>query len=131
MSQVRSQTTATSIAPWISVRSAVEALTFYKAAFGAVELYRLEEEEGKPILAELSVQGAGFWIQEDPESSPKPDVPGSIRMILTVANPDTLFEQAISAGAEVVVPVNEGHGWRIGRLIDPFGHHWEIGKRLV
>ncbi|RAP77784.1 VOC family protein [Paenibacillus montanisoli] len=122
-----------SIAPWIAVPHAEEALRFYKAAFGAAELYRLEEEEGKAVIAELSVRGAGFWIQEDPEASEasqKPDAKGAVRMILTVDDPDSLFDQAVAAGATVVVPVNEGYGWRIGRIADPFGHHWEIGKRL-
>jgi PhnB protein len=49
-------------------------------------------------------------------------------MILTVENPDPAFEQAIMAGATVVV--YEDHGWRVGRIADPFGHHWEIGKPL-
>lgn len=51
-------------------------------------------------------------------------------MILTVEDPDSLFEQAISAGATVVAAVYEDHGWRVGRVADPFGHHWEIGKPL-
>jgi PhnB protein len=49
-------------------------------------------------------------------------------MILTVDNPDAVFAQAIHAGAIAVV--SEDHGWRIGRIADPFGHHWEIGKPL-
>jgi PhnB protein len=47
-----------------------------------------------------------------------------------VDDPDAMFEQAIAAGATEVFAVSEGHGWRIGRLVDPFGHHWEIGKPL-
>jgi PhnB protein len=121
---------AASIAPWLSVRSAAEALTFYKTAFGAVELYRLEEE-GRPVIAELAVGGASFWVQEDPESSPaEGSGGGSVRMILTVSDPDGVFGQAVVAGADEIVPVGEGHGWRIGRIADPFGHHWEIGCRL-
>ena len=51
-------------------------------------------------------------------------------MIWTVADPDTAFARAIAAGASVVFPVGEGYGWRVGRLVDPFGHHWEIGHEL-
>jgi PhnB protein len=51
-------------------------------------------------------------------------------MILTVDDPDAVFEQAIAAGATEVFAVFEDHGWRIGRVADPFGHHWEIGKPL-
>jgi len=53
-------------------------------------------------------------------------------MILTVDDPDAVFEQAIAAGATQVFAVSEEHGWRTGtgRLADPFGHHWEMSKPL-
>ncbi|MBB6670360.1 VOC family protein [Cohnella nanjingensis] len=120
----------THIAPWLSVSNAAEAAAYYKAAFSAVELYRLEEG-GRLAVAQLSIGGGDFWIQEDPDSSPESIARGSVRMILTVQDPDSAFEQAVAAGATGVVPVGEGHGWRIGRIADPFGHHWEIGKRLI
>ncbi len=62
------------IAPWISVRNAAEAVEFYRAAFGAVELYRLEHETGELAVAQLAVGGADFWLQQDPESSPATEV---------------------------------------------------------
>jgi len=53
------------------------------------------------------------------------------RMVLVVENPDALFNAAIAAGAKEVVPVGDKeYGWRVGRVLDPFGHHWEIGKPL-
>jgi PhnB protein len=55
---------------------------------------------------------------------------GSLRMILTVNDPDSVFAQALAAGAQEVFPVGEGHGWRLGRLVDPFGLHWEVGRML-
>jgi PhnB protein len=70
-------------------------------------------------------------VAEDPGSSPEVLGGGSVRMILTVADPDAVFAQAVAAGATVVAAVYEGHGWRIGRLADPFGHHWEIGRPLA
>ena len=82
------------------------------------------------MVAHLSVGGADFWLQEDPESSPEVQDRRSVRMILTVDDPDSVFEQAVAAGATVVAAVYEDHGWRIGRIADPFGHHWEIGKPL-
>jgi PhnB protein len=51
-------------------------------------------------------------------------------MILTVADPDAVFGRSLRAGATEVFPVGEGHGWRLGRLVDPFGLHWEIGHPL-
>jgi uncharacterized glyoxalase superfamily protein PhnB len=49
---------------------------------------------------------------------------------LSVADPDAVFAQALRAGASQVYPVSEEHGWRLGRVLDPFGHHWEIGRPL-
>jgi PhnB protein len=56
---------------------------------------------------------------------------GTARLILTVADPDAMFARAIAAGARKVVAVKEDHGWRLGRVVDPFGHHWEIGRPLA
>jgi PhnB protein len=53
-----------------------------------------------------------------------------VRMILIVDDPDTVFAQAVRAGATEINPIEEGHGWRVGRLADPSGHHWEVGKPL-
>ena len=103
---------------------------YYQAAFGAVERYRLEDDAGKVVVAQLTIEGADFWLQEDIDSSPESLDRRSVRMILTVDDPDSMFEQAIAAGATEVVAVSEGHGWRIGRIADPFGHHWEIGHML-
>jgi len=125
-----SEPVKTSIAPWLSVNRATEAVDYYKAAFGAVERYRLEDDAGKVVVAQLAIEGADFWLQEDVDSSPEFQDRRSVRMILTVDDPDAAFEQAIAAGASEVAAVSEGHGWRIGRVADPFGHHWEIGKPL-
>jgi len=120
----------TSIAPWLSVSRATKAVSYYQAAFGAVERYRLEDDEGSILVAQLSIEGADFWLQEDSDSSPESLDRQSVRMILTVNDPDAVFEQAINAGATVVAAISEDHGWRIGRIVDPFGHHWEIGRSL-
>ena len=124
----------TSIAPWLSVRDGAIAVQFYKAAFGAIETYRLESPDGA-VVAKLSVQGAEFWLSgESPESgdfTPESAGGGRVRMILTVADPDTVFRQALAAGASEIFPVGEAHGWRLGRVVDPFGHHWEIGRPLA
>jgi PhnB protein len=125
-----SEPVKTSIAPWLSVSRATEAVGYYRAAFGAVERYRLVDDAGEVIVAQLSVGQADFWLQEDADSSPESVDRRSVRMVLTVDDPDSMFEQAIAAGATEVAAVYEGHGWRIGRLADPFGHHWEIGKPL-
>ena len=128
-------TISTSIAPWLSVRNIVKAVNFYKSAFGAIEVYRLEAPDGCLLVAKLSVDGAEFWLSEespdDGNLSPESLGGGSVRMILTVPDPDALFIQALEAGASQVFPVGEEHGWRLGRLVDPFGLHWEIGRPLI
>ena len=121
---------ATQIAPWLSVRNATEAVAFYRAAFGATDSDRMEEDSGDVIVARLSIDGADFWVQTDPDASPDALNGLSVRMILTVDDPDALFTRALAAGAIEVASIYEDHGWRIGRLADPFGHHWEIGRRL-
>jgi PhnB protein len=123
-----------SIAPWLSVRNSAQAVGFYKSAFGATEAYRLEGPDGD-LVARLSIDGAEFWVSaESPEHgnfSPESLGGGSIRMILTVPDPDAVFARALAAGATTVYPVAEEHGWRVGRVVDPFGHHWEIGRELI
>jgi len=123
-----------SIAPWLSVRNSAQAVDFYKSAFGASDVYRIEVPGGG-VVAKLSVDGAEFWLSdESPEHgnfSPESLGGGSVRMILTVADPDAVFARALTAGALKVFPVGEEHGWRLGRVVDPFGHHWEIGRPLV
>jgi PhnB protein len=117
------------ISPWLSLCRGSDAVDYYKAAFGAVELHRHANERGE-IVALLAVGGAHFWVADDPEHSPETLGGASARMILAVDDPDTLFDQAVEAGAAVVAPLSEGHGWRIGRIRDPFGHDWEIGRPL-
>jgi len=120
-----------SIAPWLAVRDAQKAVAFYKAAFGAVELYRLDGDDGRPAVAQLSVGRAVFWVQEDIDASPQASGKGSVRMILSVEDPDAVFDQAVAAGAAVVAPVHEAFGWRTGRVTDPSGHDWETSRQLA
>ena len=70
---------------------------------------------------------------ESPENhNHSPESLGGIttRIIFTVADPDAVFARAIAAGAKEVFPVSDEHGWRVGRVVDPFGHHWEIARPL-
>jgi PhnB protein len=117
----------------LSVRQGARAVEFYKSAFGATEVFRIESPDGA-VVARLSVQGAEFWLSdESPEHhnfSPESVGGGTVRMVLTVPDPDRMFAKAVAAGARVVVPVKEDYGWRLGRVVDPFGHHWEIGRPL-
>ena len=86
------------------------------------------------MVATLSVDGAEFWVaDESPEHlnfSPESLGGCSVRMVMIVKDPDASFERAITAGGTVVTAVENNYGWRLGRLVDPYGHHWEIGKPL-
>ena len=123
----------TTIAPMLSVRNGAKAIEFYKAAFGAGELFRMDDPAGA-VVAQLSAGGARFWVaDESPEHlnfSPESLGGGTVRIVMVVADPDAALARAVDAGAAVVWPVTSEHGWRIGRIVDPFGHHWEIGKPL-
>lgn len=122
---------SSSIQPWLSVRSSAKAVAFYKSAFGAIETYRLEDPDGNAVV-KLSINGAEFWLSDSPSTDGTAENigGGTIRMILIVDDPDAVFSKALTAGATEIFPVGEEHGWRLGRLADPFGLHWEIGKQL-
>lgn len=131
-SELKDSLITTSIAPWLSVKNSIKATNFYKQAFGAEETYRMESTDG--LVVKLSVEGAEFWLSggfEDNDTASNQPLGGdSIRMVLTVADPDTFFARAIKAGATQIFPVGEEYGWKLGRLVDPFGLHWEIGHPL-
>jgi PhnB protein len=122
------------IAPMLSVRHGARAVEFYKAAFGALEVFRVEAPDGA-VVSRLSVEGAEFWVSdESPEHanySPESLGGGTVRMILTVPDPDASFEKALAAGGREIVAMKNDYGWRLGRMVDPFGHHWEIGRPLT
>jgi PhnB protein len=121
----------TSITATLSVRGGARAVEFYKAAFGAVELYRVESDDGA-VVAQLSVNGAEFWVTDEAPDhlnfSPETLGGCSVRMLLIVEDPEVVCQQAITAGATEVVSVAEEYGWRLGRIVDPFGHHWEVAR---
>ena len=125
------------IAPWLSVADAQQAVAFYAAAFGASEVYRLEGDGGRIEVAQLSIGGALFWVQHDPDATREPHADGPkpaatpVRLILSVDDPDQVFAQSIAAGATSVAAVHEEYGWRTGRITDPFGHDWELSKQLT
>ena len=122
------------ISAMLSVRNGAKAVEFYQKAFGARVLFRIGEE-GEPVVAQLAVSNAEFWLaDESPEHSnfsPETLRGSSVRMVMVVDDPDTAFARALGAGASEVWPVDDQpYGWRVGRIVDPFGHHWEIGKPL-
>jgi PhnB protein len=117
----------------LSVRRGRAAVEFYKAAFGAVEDYRVGGNDGnEAVVSQLSVGGGTFWVaDESPEHanfSPESVGGSTTRMLLIADDPDEAIARAVAAGANLVRPAANEHGWRLGRIEDPFGHHWEIGR---
>ena len=125
-----------SVSPELSVRHGREAVEFYKAAFGAVEIYRVGgTDHHEAVVSQLSVGNASFWVSDEspPNEHFSPESLGgtTVRVLLVVDDPHAVVERAVALGAREVARVEEGHGWLLGRIEDPFGHHWEIGKPLV
>ena len=118
------------------VRRGRAALEFYKAAFAAIEDRRVGgTDDHEQVVAQLSVESASFWVSDESPPhgnfSPESVGGGTVRMLLIVEDPQSVIERAVSAGATEIYPAGEAHGWLLGRIVDPFGHHWEIGKPLV
>jgi PhnB protein len=123
----------TGIQPELWVDRAGAAVTFYEAAFGARVLLRVGE--GDDIVAQLAVDDAVFWVSAASDGGPRfspPAIGGTTgRTLLVVDDPDAFAARARAAGASELAPVADEHGWRLGRIEDPFGHEWEIGRPLT
>jgi PhnB protein len=122
----------TSIQPELWVENAEEAVRFYRVAFGATVLHRVGE--GDDIVAQLGVGDAAFWVAPTSAQmkrlSPRAIDGATSRTLLVVEDPESVVRQAVAAGATESSPVSNEHGWLLGRIIDPFGHEWEIGVPL-
>ena len=119
----------------LSVRNGRSAVDFYRVAFGAVEVYRFGgSDQLEEVVAQLAVGDSLFWVEDEspPDGNFSPDTVGgaTVRMLLIVDDPKGVLDRALAAGASLVHPVGEEHGWQLGRIDDPFGHRWEIGKPL-
>jgi PhnB protein len=121
------------IQPELWVDRADAAVAFYEAAFGATIVHHVGD--GDDIVAQLAVDAAAFWVASADASrrrfSPRAIGGATSRTLLVVDDPDAIFERAVSAGATATAPVADEHGWRLGRIIDPFGHEWEIGTPVI
>lgn len=121
--------------PFLAVRDVAAAVDFYVEAFGAVE-------QGEPLVAPNGAQVSVLLIAgcrvgvatEAPElGTPSPETLGAttVRVSLEVEDPDAVAAQAVAAGATAMFPVaDQPYGMRQGRVIDPFGHHWLVGRPL-
>lgn len=123
------------IVPTLAVRNCAAAITFYQKALGATVLMSNSDSDGS-VVAELEIMGARFVVADESKEhnnfSPEKLKGTPVRIGLQVENPDQLFALALEAGTGVIYPVaNQDYGYRLGHLVDPFGHHWEIFKPLT
>jgi PhnB protein len=122
-----------SIQPELWVDEARKAVAFYEAAFGATTLHLVGE--GEDIVAQLAVGDTAFWVAAASSAAgrfdPRTIAGATSRTLLVVDDPEAFMRRAVEAGATETSPVATEHGWRLGRLTDPFGHEWEIGKPVV
>ena len=122
------------IQPELWVSDGPRAVAFYERAFGAVVEHRVVGPEGSDLIAQLAVGGARFWVSTASEQlrrfSPQAIGGATGRVLLVVDEPEPLLDAAIAAGATQKSPVQDEHGWRLGRFEDPFGHEWEVGRPL-
>ena len=122
------------ITPALTVRDAAAAVDFYVRAFGATEVRRHTNAPGQ-IVSEMELDGAPFLVVDETPAAfnVSPDTLGgtSVRLSLLVDDPDAVAERAVAEGATVVFPIaDQPYGMRQGRVADPFGHHWLIGRPL-
>jgi PhnB protein len=122
----------TNFQPELWVDGAAAAVRFYEAAFGAVTLHLVGE--GDDIVAQLAVGDACFWVAAASPGtgrfSPAAISGRTSRTLLVTDDPDAVFARAVNAGATGTSTVSEEHGWRVGRVVDPYGHEWEIGRPI-
>jgi PhnB protein len=128
-----------SITPEIFVDDGLGALEFYKLAFGALERSRMMSQDGKKLLhGQIEIRGHRLFVCDEFSASeggtcrcPRTLGGTGVRIMLEVDDADRAFQQAVAAGAKVMIPVaNMFWGARYGKLIDPYGHEWGINQQV-
>ncbi|MEL7360457.1 MAG: VOC family protein [Bacteroidota bacterium] len=125
------------VAPHLVVKGADRALAFYTEVFGATELMRLPGPDGRLMHAAFEIGGAQVFLADDfpeygSESAPDPArTVASVALHVYVEDVDATFAKALDLGARALMPVEEQFwGDRYGKLIDPFGHVWEVATHV-
>jgi PhnB protein len=121
------------VTPYLILKDAVKALDFYKRAFGATELFRLDAPDGTIAHAEVKIGDSPVMFGEEMEGHRGPQSLGGtpVSLMIYVPDVDRMFAQAIAAGGKVVRPVaDQFYGDRTGTLVDPFGHQWSIATHV-
>lgn len=124
------------VTPYMIIKDAANAITFYKKAFGATELMRLTDDSGRVKHAEIKIGDSPIMIVDEFPEYPIMRGPQSLggatmHIFLYVEDVDALVAQAIDAGAKELEPVEDhSDGDRRGGVVDPFGHIWWIATHM-
>lgn len=124
-----------SITPYLIVKGAARAIEFYKNAFGAKEIYRMNAPNGLIGHCELQIGDSKIMLADEfPDmeaTAPEKEGGRAFSLLIYVDNVDAIFQRAVQAGAKVLRPLkNEFYGDRMGTLQDPFGHNWNLGMHV-
>lgn len=125
-----------SLTPYLIVKDAKRAIEFYKKAFGAKELFRMDAPNGMIGHCELQIGDSRVMMSDEfPDMGTKAPKPGetgsSFSLLIYIENVDDVFKRAVEAGAKVIRPLkNEFYGDRMGIVQDPFGHNWNLGMHV-
>jgi len=125
----------TELYPVLAVRDVPAAIDFYTAAFGAVEVGERVVAPNGAMVAEIEIDGnrVGLASEAPDLGTPSPESAGAttVRLSFVVDDPDAVAARAVDAGARFMFPIeDQPYGWRQGRVVDPFGHHWLVGRPL-
>lgn len=120
------------VTPYLIVKGAAHAIDFYKKAFGAKEILRMEGPRGTIVHAEIQIGDSRVMLSDEvPEMgyvAPQPGARVPVGIYLYVEDVDQLAAQAEAAGIKTERPVaDQFYGDRVGTFLDPFGHQWSIG----
>ena len=120
-----------SVTPYLAIKGAAEAIEFYKKAFGATELFRMPQPDGKIGHAEIKIGDSPIMLSDEfaelKHLAPQTLGGTSTALLIYVDDVDSVFKQAVAAGAVPEKPVEDKfYGDRAGTLVDPFGHRWHI-----
>jgi PhnB protein len=122
------------IQPELWVADTAAAVAYYERAFQAVVEHRVGAADDADGVIQLSVGGARFWVSgasgQAGRFSPTSIGGATGRTLLVVEDPRSVADAAVAAGGKLTSQVAAEHGWLLGRVVDPFGHEWEIGRPL-
>jgi len=123
------------VTPYLIIKGAADAIEFYKKAFGASEVFRMAQPDGKIGHAEIQIGDSRIMLADEfPEMSylgPATLGGSSVSILLYVKEVDAVFNQAIAAGGKEQRPLEDKfYGDRMGSLVDPFGHVWHVGTHM-